>query len=161
MSDIRKKKIEFGDFQTSDSLAQSVCAKLSSIGISPDVVIEPTCGVGAFVLAAVNEFSSGCKIHGFEVNEAYLEILRQRLLVNPKANNVKLAQADFFSNDWKSILSKAPGSILVLGNFPWVTNATQGVIGEKIFLKNPISSIKMGLMPLAENQTSIFQNGCF
>ena len=131
MSDIRKKKIEFGDFQTSDSLAQSVCAKLSSIGISPDVVIEPTCGVGAFVLAAVNEFSSGCKIYGFEVNETYLEILRQRLVANPKANNVKLAQADFFSNDWKSILSKAPGSILVLGNFPWVTNATQGVIGGK------------------------------
>ena len=43
----RKQRIEFGDFQTPDSLALAVCKRLTALGICPDVVIEPTCGVGA------------------------------------------------------------------------------------------------------------------
>lgn len=129
MSDARKQKIEFGDFQTPDSLALLVCAKLSSLGIKPQSVIEPTCGVGAFVIAAAKEFSPACTIHGFEVNQGYLAALHERIAPTPKAAHVMLTQADFFSTDWKKILGTISGSVLVLGNFPWVTNAGQGVIG--------------------------------
>jgi hypothetical protein len=126
---MQRHKIEFGDFQTPDNLAKSICAKLSELGISPNVVIEPTCGTGAFVLAATSEFATISEVHGFEVNEEYLRTLRERLANHPNSGIVKLAQADFFATDWKSVLRSISGSVLVLGNFPWVTNTTQGVIG--------------------------------
>jgi hypothetical protein len=44
-----KAKIEFGDFQTPFSLAKEVCALLVQRGFRPDAVLEPTCGVGAFL----------------------------------------------------------------------------------------------------------------
>ena len=129
MNEYRKQKIEFGDFQTPDSLAQSVCAKLSELGISPDVVIEPTCGIGAFVMAAASTFSTASEIHGFEVNPLYLEKLRERLLTTNNSEKIKLTQSDFFTTDWKKVINNTSGTILVIGNFPWVTNAVQGVIG--------------------------------
>lgn len=125
----RKQKIEFGDFQTPERLAQTLCAKLSSLGISPNVVIEPTCGTGAFVLAAASVFQSAREIYGFELNNSYLERLRERLSTVKNSERIKLIQADFFTTDWKKILHNLPTPILVLGNFPWVTNATQRVIG--------------------------------
>lgn len=126
----QRNKIEFGDFQTPDTLAQSVCIKLFSLGISPNVIIEPTCGIGSFVLAAISVFPFINEIYGFDVNSSYLDILKKRLSVTKKVENIRLTQADFFATDWKKMLSSITGSILVLGNFPWVTSATQGLIGS-------------------------------
>ena len=41
-----KAKIEFGDFQTPPALARQICEMIRQRGIAPDVVMEPTCGVG-------------------------------------------------------------------------------------------------------------------
>ena len=52
-------KCQFGDFQTPDDLAKEVINTLrSNHKISPDFVIEPSCGKGSFVRAALNEFSN-------------------------------------------------------------------------------------------------------
>jgi hypothetical protein len=45
--------IEFGDFQTPLDLAKDICALLARQGLEPKVVIEPTCGTGAFLVAAI------------------------------------------------------------------------------------------------------------
>lgn len=127
--DVRKRRIEFGDFQTPDDLALEVCRRLAVLGIRPDAVVEPTCGIGAFVLAAAKVFSDARDIAGFEINDGYLEILRSRLASAPGGEHVRLAQADFFAKDWHEELAGIPGRILVIGNFPWVTNAAQGAIG--------------------------------
>lgn len=127
--DARKRRIEFGDFQTPDSLALEVCRKLLALGIRPDAVIEPTCGVGAFVLAAAEVFVDTQEIAGFEINETYLDTLRGRLASASGGKRVRLEQADFFAKDWHEELAHVPGRILVIGNFPWVTNAAQGAIG--------------------------------
>jgi hypothetical protein len=129
MKPTNKKKIEFGDFQTPDRLALEVCRRLRELGISPDVVIEPTCGVGSFVLAACSAFPMAKQIRGYEINGEYLHELRKKLNDAEGAENVALMQVDFFANDWRSALKETTGSILVLGNLPWVTNATQGAIG--------------------------------
>jgi hypothetical protein len=131
MSDYRKHIIEFGDFQTPDNLARSVCAKLSELGVVPDMVIEPTCGIGAFVLAAAEAFPEANAIRGYEINGGYLDTLRQRLPEASNAGRIRLSQADFFATDWKPELRVVPGRILVLGNFPWVTNSAQGAIGGR------------------------------
>ena len=51
-----RAKIEFGDFQTPAALAVEVCALLKRLGVEPDSVIEPTCGTGAFLVAAADMF---------------------------------------------------------------------------------------------------------
>ncbi|OQX08482.1 MAG: SAM-dependent methyltransferase [Thiothrix lacustris] len=127
----RKQRIEFGDFQTPDALALAVCQRLDELGIRPDGVIEPTCGVGAFVVAAAQTFPTAKQIMGFEVNTDYLETLRSRLQNVSQSNRVALAQADFFATNWQRVVDEVQGSLLVLGNFPWVTSSTQGGIDGK------------------------------
>jgi len=122
------QRIEFGDFQTPDELAMVLCKRLSTMGIQPEVVIEPTCGTGAFVLAATKAFPEARDIIGVDVNAEYLATLRRRLAALPSAH-VTLEHANFFELDWRGKLRSLSGSLLVIGNFPWVTNATQGAIG--------------------------------
>lgn len=130
MNNERKRRAEFGDWQTPDELARASCLKLIALGIVPDVVIEPTCGVGAFVLAANAAFPDAKAIHGYEVNPEYLIKLKDRL-GDSGANNahVQIHEADFFTHDWETSLAGIKGSLLVLGNFPWVTSSQQGAIG--------------------------------
>lgn len=125
----QKKRIEFGDFQTPDSLALDICKRLFDFGIQPDIVIEPTCGKGAFVAAADKIFPSVQKIMGFEINNSYLDMLRKRLPASLNSSRIELEEADFFNFEWGKKISTLNGSVLVLGNFPWVTNSAQGVIG--------------------------------
>jgi hypothetical protein len=128
MNEAKKRKVEFGDFQTPLELAQVVCKRLAAAGFAPDVVIEPTCGVGAFVLAAAQEFPRA-EVHGYENNSAYLTELTQSIESVGIASRVFLHCQDFFATDWLAELESMPRSALVLGNPPWVTNAGQGAIG--------------------------------
>jgi tRNA1(Val) A37 N6-methylase TrmN6 len=126
---LNNQRIEFGDFQTPDDLARAICQKLCALGINPEVILEPTCGVGAFVMAAAQTFPNAQKILGFEINQNYLDILQQRLSDNPDSARVILEQTDFFETQWQEKIATIPKFILVLGNFPWVTNTTQSSIG--------------------------------
>lgn len=119
---------EFGDFQTPAALARDVCMRLADLGIRPDVVIEPTCGAGAFVLAALESFGAA-SVLAFEFNPAHISALRRRLAGTTEHHRVHIEQADFFRKDWQATIDAIGGSALVLGNFPWVTNAEQSAIG--------------------------------
>ena len=48
------KRIEFGDFQTPNNLANQVIELLSKEFPVADIVIEPTCGLGNFIEEAQN-----------------------------------------------------------------------------------------------------------
>lgn len=128
MSEQRKRKVEFGDFQTPEGLAHKVCERLVGLGIRPEIIIEPTCGVGAFVLAAAEAFPGAREVLGFEVNGEYLDSLRAGLHGSQVGNRIRLEQANFFSTDWRNKLHSLAGELLVIGNFPWVTNAGLAVI---------------------------------
>lgn len=129
MNDDRKRRAEFGDWQTPLELARMSCSKLIDLGINPDVIVEPTCGVGAFVLAAREAFPRASAIHGYEVNPEYLSRLSEELESISGASQVHISQADFFLHDWDASLADVKGNLLVLGNFPWVTSSQQGSIG--------------------------------
>ncbi|AFY32445.1 class I SAM-dependent methyltransferase [Calothrix sp. PCC 7507] len=128
ISNVHKTKIEYGDFQTPLELAERICQKLLEMGVNPDVIVEPTCGLGNFIEAAANSFPSTDKIFGIEINPNYLQEFKskERLL---KDSRIDIQQGDFFQFDWLSLVNKLSGNILVLGNFPWVTNSQQGSIG--------------------------------
>ncbi len=141
MSSIDKKRVEYGDFQTPINLAADVCERLFSLGIRPEVIIEPTCGVGAFVLAANDTFKNVKNIFGYEFNQEYLTTLENHVSLLSDSSKIVLEQADFFNTDWNKKIEEINGSILILGNFPWVTNSTQSVING---VNLPVKSNFMG-----------------
>lgn len=123
-----RQKAEYGDFQTPITLAEAVCRLLRADGVDPGCVLEPTCGQGTFLEAAANVFSDVKRLVGREWNREYVAEARRRLTnVDSK---VDVAQADFFQQDWSSLLSRQPGHLLVLGNPPWVTNSALGTLGS-------------------------------
>lgn len=125
----KKKKVEFGDYQTPDSLALRVCERLLALGVKPDVVIEPTCGVGAFVKSSVAVFPKA-HVYGYEVNTSYLDSLKRDVREAGMKDRVSLKQSDFFTTDWRKIVRQHEGNLLILGNLPWVTSAVLGSIGS-------------------------------
>ena len=61
---------EYGDFQTPLSLARTVCHKLFEMGYRPKVLVEPTCGKGNFIIAALEVFPSIRKVFGLEIQDS-------------------------------------------------------------------------------------------
>ncbi|HEY60579.1 MAG TPA: SAM-dependent methyltransferase [Anaerolineae bacterium] len=122
-----RKIVEFGDFQTPFVLAKKVCQKLKDIHVNPDVVLEPTCGLGAFIYAAANSFPKAKRIIGVEINPFYVNKLRNDLFLS-NYKKIEIIQGDFFKINWETIIEPQQ-SLLVIGNLPWVTNAKQGLIG--------------------------------
>lgn len=123
------KTWEFGDFQTPMELAKIALLRLAEeLSFSPKTIIEPTCGVGAFLIAAAEAFPDAEKIIGVEIEAAYLAKLQSAVADQPYREKVELIQGDFFKVAWDEILAPLPKPILFIGNPPWVTNADIGLI---------------------------------
>ncbi len=123
---MRAKK-EYGDFQTPLSLARRVAALVERGEKHIGTIIEPTCGVGAFLQAAAERFGKSPKYWGFDVNADYVEAARAAVAqIGPLAATVE--QRDFYTTNWEQFLCQQAGPILIIGNPPWITNAGMGVI---------------------------------
>ncbi|MGI8977745.1 MAG: SAM-dependent methyltransferase [Pirellulaceae bacterium] len=122
-----RAKTEFGDFQTPSALARDVCASLAALSVSPRAIVEPTCGEGNLLMAALEAFPGAEQILGIEINAAYLLRLRLKLDSAEGTEKVVLREADFFSHDW-SFIRSLPEPVFVIGNPPWVTNSSLGAI---------------------------------
>ncbi|MEO8498487.1 MAG: N-6 DNA methylase, partial [Planctomycetota bacterium] len=123
-------RVEFGDFQTPKSLAHSVCDMLVRRQVAPATIIEPTCGVGAFLLESLAAFPHAKSGLGFDVNAEYIASCRKSIADAGHQGRCQVAQGDFFQTDWRELLDSAAEPLLVIGNPPWVTNAALGVIGS-------------------------------
>ena len=121
---------EFGDFQTPDALAARACQILAHRGTRPASLLEPTCGVGNFLFAAIKQFPKLTTGLGIDINNDYVCRVRERLVSSSYADKITVLRQSFFDVDWKNILCDLPEPILVVGNPPWVTNSTLGAIGS-------------------------------
>ncbi len=130
ISNSHKAKVEYGDFQTPPELAEMVCRKLIELDINPKVIIEPTCGIGNFIEAAANLFPFASNIIGVEINPSYLREFTEKNELLPD-QRCEVKQGDFFEFDWTSLINQFNHQVLVLGNFPWVTNSQQGTMGSE------------------------------
>jgi hypothetical protein len=127
-----KKKAEYGDFQTPIELARQVCSLLRHRGIEPVSIIEPTCGKGSFIVAAIESFPKVRDIIGIDINNKHLADARTALHnLAYSADSVHIINEDFFKVDWYHVLDALPDPLLVIGNPPWVTNAELGRIGSR------------------------------
>lgn len=113
-----KSQIEFGDWQTPLESAYEIVVFLSKI-ITPKTVIDPTCGKGNFLHAASRVWEA--RIRGYEISEDYIQLSKIKEVV----------QANFFDLDWSAELHSCASPLLILGNPPWVTNASLGKLSSK------------------------------
>jgi len=122
------KTWEFGDFQTPACLAQEAISHLKkrTLDFQPKTVIEPTCGVGAFLLAAADTYPDAERVVGLEIEADYLNTVRSKVSTRQDADRFDLREADFFKTDWEGLLSDLPEPFLIVGNPPWVTSADIG-----------------------------------
>jgi methylase of polypeptide subunit release factors len=125
------EKWQFGDFQTPDELAWEVVKILKlNHKISPKIIIEPSCGKGAFIRASLNEFISS-RVIGLDINDKYVEEANLSISEYLNSENATIYQSDFFNMDWKSLISNLSGDILIVGNPPWVTSSELSILNSQ------------------------------
>jgi hypothetical protein len=121
-----RARVARGDWQTPSALADAVLARVASTisrARAPRTVVEPTCGKGAFLVAAARRFPRA-RLLGFDISAEYTE------LANAAIGGARVTKADFFGVDWKRVVAEVDGPLLVTGNPPWVTSAKLGAIGS-------------------------------
>ncbi len=121
--------VEFGDFQTPLDLARLACA-IAARRIDPSSILEPTCGSGAFLIAALETFPDAVMALGVEINPDHVANARSALSKRGLDRRGGVIQADFFTADWAGLLAGLPDPLLVVGNPPWVTNSALGILGS-------------------------------
>ncbi|MHA1308402.1 MAG: methyltransferase [Candidatus Heimdallarchaeota archaeon] len=121
---------EWGDVQTPFDFVKNVYAIIKNTGFNPERIIEPTCGKGNFLLAALDIFPELKQMYGIEIQEKHLwsfiitVLSRVKKAKEGKVNQPKinLKIDDIFSHIFpKELRDDSVKSILVIGNPPWVT----------------------------------------
>lgn len=125
----KNNKIGFGDFQTPLELARKSCIFISNqYNFSPEIMIEPTCGIGNFIQEAIGNFSSLKKIIGIDLNEEYIKKAKRFSSKLLKIHqSIEFFKSNAFTFQYNKYLEDNK-SIIVLGNLPWVTNSGIGAI---------------------------------
>jgi hypothetical protein len=136
-------RAEYGDFQTNKELANKVTLYLASKNISPEVVVEPTCGKGNFIIASLMNFKSIQNIFGIEIYKPYVWetklgiinfYLENGIPQNPETKKpvICIAHCNVFDFDFNQIEKQfSEKEILVIGNPPWVTNSKLGSLNSE------------------------------
>lgn len=134
---VQENKVEYGDWQTNFELACRVCLLVKNQGINPDVIIEPTCGTGTFMLASIIVFGvSASDIYGVEIYKPYLNQLKFRFLdyalKNPGViqSKIHLIHQSIFGFNFEDLHIEKNKNVLIIGNPPWVTNSKLGEINS-------------------------------
>ncbi len=110
----------FGDYQTPLYFAREVCSLIKKQhNIAPEFIIEPNCGLGNFLVAA-QEFFTTSALFGFDISKEYVKATQNKL---PHfAQNIICN--DLLKNNVRNFMDIKPSSeVLIIGNPPWATNS--------------------------------------
>ena len=112
-------KKEYGDFQTPAELSNKMISILDEMNFRPNLIIEPTCGIGNVLLSAHKHFSPQ-KTIGIEINEKYCIDLLNKI----SDKRIHIYNSDIFIsvNDIKQKTINE-NDFLFIGNPPWATNS--------------------------------------
>lgn len=129
---------EYGDFQTNENLAQSITQYLhKQKKIHPKIILEPTCGKGNFIIAALSTFHNIDSIVGVEIYKPYIWQTKFNIIEfyisHPIQQKpiIEIFHSNVFDFDFSSVIDNSAKEILVLGNPPWVTNAALSTMASK------------------------------
>jgi hypothetical protein len=130
-------RAEYGDFQTNKNLSNKVAKHLAKRNISPEIIIEPTCGKGNFIIASLSNFKAVKKVFGIEIYKPYVWETKFNILdfflSNPDSHipEITITHCSIFDFDFKDISKKYPTEkLLIIGNPPWVTNSKLGSLNS-------------------------------
>lgn len=127
-------KVEFGDFQTPLAFAVEVCLALKRHGINPTTVIEPTCGLGSFLVASCQVFPELKRGFGFDINPGYVKqaaaAIAEKYPNKSEKPVIRIEKRDVFEVGWEAFVESLPQPALFVGNLPWVTNSVLGQLGS-------------------------------
>ncbi len=130
-------RAEYGDFQTNKDLARKVALFLSNKLANPQIIIEPTCGKGNFIVASLSTFSNIEYVFGIEIYKPYIWETKFNIVEfylntpNHKKSNIFIIHCDVFDYDFKNLAKQFPEKeLLIIGNPPWVTNAKLGSLNS-------------------------------
>lgn len=129
---------EFGDFQTNQILAQKVTECVYDQFNDIEFVLEPTCGQGNFLLAAITKFKKLKRVVGVEIYQPYvwetkINVLEYFLASKRKpVAKIEILHADAFKFSYEKLAeSTIELKTLIIGNPPWVTNSELGSIASE------------------------------
>ena len=112
---------EFGDFQTPPELVSSVL-RVVYRGKEPwSRALEPTCGVGNFIVGLRSVLNPPREIQGIELQPSYAA----RTQIS-SSGHIKIHNADIFRMNLAELQWSEIGPLLVVGNPPWVTSSELG-----------------------------------
>lgn len=115
----RTARHDGGRFYTPAPIARrAVRAALELLGCTPRTILDPSCGAGAFLLAAHEELGVRGEVRylGFDTDATALAIASSILQAIPR-ESLALAAADFLR------IPPDPIADLVLGNPPWISRS--------------------------------------
>jgi tRNA1(Val) A37 N6-methylase TrmN6 len=127
-----ENRAEYGDYQTNAKLAKGIVALVSQ-EVTPDIIIEPTCGKGNFIVASLDAFPNISEVIGIEIHEPYVwqckfnilnHYLQNPVVSKPK---IRIIHKNVFQFDFATIKTENKKT-LVIGNPPWVTNSALGAM---------------------------------
>lgn len=129
---------EYGDFQTNQILAQKVVDYTFSKSNEFEFVLEPTCGKGNFLLAAIKQSKKLKKVVGVEIYQPYVWETKFKILeyfISVKENTkpeIDIIHANAFEFSYEDLAKSTQDlKTLIIGNPPWVTNSELGSIDSK------------------------------
>jgi hypothetical protein len=128
---------EYGDFQTNKNLSEQVVKLLIEKNLSPEVIIEPTCGKGNFILASLAYFDSIQEVFGIEIYKPYVWQTKFSILdfflsnTNLPKPKITILHTSVFDYDFKKLANHLTRrKVLLIGNPPWVTNSKLGTLNS-------------------------------
>jgi hypothetical protein len=132
-------RAEYGDYQTNIDLSKKATTLLVSKSVSPEIIIEPTCGKGNFITASLQSFSTIQNIFGIEIYKPYVWETKFNIIhffltnnFDSKKPQIEIIHGNVFDFDFKGIAHQyATKKILIIGNPPWVMNSTLGSLNSK------------------------------
>ena len=134
-------KAEYGDFQSPLELVHRVCSLPLIQGFAPKSIVEPTCGLGNFLVGALQSFNTVQHLLGIDINPEHTRYAQRAVdhlaQIYQDVESTVLTR-DFFEINWTETLADLPEPLLFLGNPPWVTNAE-------------LASFKSGNVPVKAN----------
>lgn len=130
-------RIEYGDFQTPESLAEIAVKRILKNNKLPNVILEPTCGKGVFILAVLKELNQFARFYCIEIYKPYIWISKfsilEYFLENPDRiiPNIEFIHQNIFDINFNDIVEINDNDyLLILGNPPWVTNSQLGLLNS-------------------------------
>ena len=132
---------EYGDFQTNKNLAFKALRYILSMHpeVNFDFMVEPTCGNGNFILAALSQIETLKKVTGIEIYQPHVWETKFKVLEFYIRNtqkktrpDIEISHANVFDFDFETLSQETKSfTTLLIGNPPWVTNSELGSIDSK------------------------------